>query len=235
MENEIVKDNLKVLENVVIKGDLQNLNASERLSYYSRLCESLGLNPMSKPFAYIQLNGKLVLYALKDCTDQLRSIKGISIEIVSREFNNELGLFLVTANGTNKEGRMDSSIGVVTIKGLIGEQLSNALMKAETKAKRRVTLSLAGLGILDESEADSIPSVKIVDESILENEETERLNLIHEIELEMPKREFNLEEFYKFLGSEDLQSVSLTKLRQSAKALSAKPIKTGLLGQEWSK
>ncbi len=234
MTNEI-EQNLKVLENVVVKGDLQNLTPSERLSYYSRLCESLGLNPMSKPFAYIQLNGKLVLYALKDCTDQLRSIKGISIEIVSREFNNELGLFLVTANGTNKDGRKDSSLGVVTIKGLGGDSLSNALMKAETKAKRRVTLSLAGLGMLDESEADSIPSAKIVDESILENEETERLNLIHEIELEMPKREFNLEEFYKFLGSEDLQNVSLTKLRQSSKALSTKPIKTGLLGQEWSK
>lgn len=234
MTNEI-EQNLKVLENVVIKGDLQNLNPAERLSYYSRLCESLGLNPMSKPFAYIQLNGKLVLYALKDCTDQLRSIKGISIEIVSREFNNDLGLFLVTANGTNKEGRKDSSLGVVSTKGLVGDSLSNALMKAETKAKRRVTLSLSGLGMLDESEADSIPSAKIVDESILENEETERLNLIHDIEAEMPKREFNLEEFYKFLGSEDLQNVSLTKLRLSAKALSSKPIKTGQLGQEWSK
>lgn len=234
MTNEI-EQNLKVLENVVVKGDLQNLTPAERLSYYSRLCESLGLNPMSKPFEYIQLNGKLKLYALKDCTDQLRSIKGISIEIVSREFNNELGLFLVTANGTNKDGRTDSSLGVVTIKGLGGDNLSNALMKAETKAKRRVTLSLAGLGMLDESEADSIPSAKIVDESILANEETERLNLIHDIESEMPKREFNLEEFYKFVGSEDLQNVSLSKLRQSAKALSAKPIKTGQLGQEWSK
>ncbi len=33
-------------------------------------------------------------------------------------------------------------------------------MKAETKAKRRATLDLLGLGVLDESEADSIPNAE---------------------------------------------------------------------------
>jgi hypothetical protein len=36
-------------------------------------------------------------------------------------------------------------------------------MKAETKAKRRVTLSLVGLGLLDESELATIPNARIVD------------------------------------------------------------------------
>jgi hypothetical protein len=40
----------------------------------------------------------------------------------------------------------------VAVKGLIGEALANAYMKSETKAKRRVTLSIMGLGLLDESE-----------------------------------------------------------------------------------
>jgi hypothetical protein len=44
---------------------------------------------------------------------------------------------------------------------LKGDALANALMKAETKAKRRVTLSLAGLGWLDETEIASIPDVRI--------------------------------------------------------------------------
>ena len=39
---------------------------------------------------------------------------------------------------------------------LKGDALANALMKAETKAKRRVTLSIAGLGWLDETELDTI-------------------------------------------------------------------------------
>jgi hypothetical protein len=42
----------------------------------------------------------------------------------------------------------------VSIKGLSGEALANATMKAETKAKRRLTLSLVGLGFLDESEIE---------------------------------------------------------------------------------
>jgi hypothetical protein len=40
---------------------------------------------------------------------------------------------------------------------LKGDALANALMKAETKAKRRVTLSIAGLGWLDETELETIP------------------------------------------------------------------------------
>ena len=36
-------------------------------------------------------------------------------------------------------------------------------MKAKTKAKRRVTLSICGLGILDESEADTMPGAVTVD------------------------------------------------------------------------
>ena len=36
--------------------------------------------------------------------------------------------------------------------------LANAFLKSETKAKRRVTLSICGLGLLDESEVDSIPA-----------------------------------------------------------------------------
>src|SRR6185312_3719783 len=35
-------------------------------------------------------------------------------------------------------------------------------MKAETKAKRRVTLSICGLGMLDETEVDSIPDARRV-------------------------------------------------------------------------
>ena len=34
--------------------------------------------------------------------------------------------------------------------------LANAIMKAETKAKRRVTLSICGLGMLDETELETI-------------------------------------------------------------------------------
>src|SRR5690606_24912460 len=41
--------------------------------------------------------------------------------------------------------------------------LANAYMKAETKAKRRVTLSICGLGWLDETETETIPDAHRVE------------------------------------------------------------------------
>src|SRR5581483_10387913 len=102
------------------------------------------------PFQYLSLNGRLVLYARKDCTDQLRSIHGVSVEKL--EHKSEDGLFVVTANV-----RTDAAIGATNIESLKGEAKANAMMKAETKAKRRATLSICGLGMLDETEVDSIP------------------------------------------------------------------------------
>ena len=49
-------------------------------------------------------------------------------------------------------------MGAVDIKGLAGEKLANALMKATTKAIRRTVLAHCGLGMLDETELETIPS-----------------------------------------------------------------------------
>lgn len=161
--NELAVRHWEVLEKVVVQGDLSKLTPQERVLYYRQVCESLGLNPLTRPFDYIVLNGKLTLYARKDATDQLRRIHGISVQIVGREFVDALGLYVVTARATTVDGRTDEAIGAVSVKGLAGENLANAIMKAETKAKRRVTLSLVGLGWTDESEVDSIPGAARVE------------------------------------------------------------------------
>jgi hypothetical protein len=147
------------IEQVLISGDLSRLTSEQRVSYYNKTCESLGLNPLTQPFAYINLNGKLTLYARKDCTEQLRGIRNISIGIASREVVE--GVYVVTARATNQAGRSDESIGAVPIDKLTGEARANCMMKAETKAKRRVTLSFCGLGILDETEIESIPGARV--------------------------------------------------------------------------
>ena len=147
------------IETVLIGGDLSKLSPATRVQYYNSVCESVGLNPLTKPFAYIQLNGRLTLYALKDATDQLRTARGVSIKIVSREIVDDV--YVVTARAT-MGSREDESTGAVALGALKGEARANALMKAETKAKRRVTLSICGLGWLDESEADSVPGARAV-------------------------------------------------------------------------
>jgi hypothetical protein len=144
----------EVIERVITSGDLGQMKPQERVAFYWRTCESLGLNPLTRPFEFIQLNGKLTMYARKDATDQLRKINRVSVTRIRREKDDELGLVTVYATGTDGTGRTDEAEGVVSIKGLSGEALANALMKAATKAKRRLTLSLVGLGFLDESELE---------------------------------------------------------------------------------
>lgn len=147
-----------ILERVIVAGDLSRLEPIERVKYYNLTCESLGLNPFTKPFDYMSLNGKLTLYPKKDATEQLRKINKISITKLEEKLEN--GIYKVIAYAQDAEGRTDIGTGVVSVSGLKGDALSNAIMKAETKAKRRVTLSIVGLGWVDESEIESIPYVK---------------------------------------------------------------------------
>lgn len=141
------------IESVLMQGDLSKLSANERVEYYRAVCQSVGLNPLTRPFDYITLNGKLTLYAKKDATDQLRQRDGVSITKLEREVMNDICLVTAYAQTVT---RSDASTGAVSIKGLSGDALANAMMKAETKAKRRVTLSICGLGLLDETEVETV-------------------------------------------------------------------------------
>lgn len=153
-------DELSIIESVVVTGDLSRLNPEQRVIYYRQVCQSLGLNPLTRPFDYITLNGKLTLYARKDAADQLRKIHSVSIGKPDIQFQDNL--IIVTVEGEDKTGRRDAEVGVVN-KGDMRGDVANAIMKAVTKAKRRLTLSLCGLGMLDETEVETIPGATLVD------------------------------------------------------------------------
>ena len=142
------------LERVLIQGDLSGLSEEERMAFYGNVCRSLGLNPLTQPFAFLKLSGKLVLYAKKDCTDQLRKLHGVSITSVDTATQD--GLFIATAKAVDRHGRDDCDMGFAALGSLKGENLGNAMLKAVTKAKRRTTLSICGLGMLDETEVEDI-------------------------------------------------------------------------------
>jgi hypothetical protein len=163
-----------LMEAVILHGDLSKLSSKQRTDFYMSTCNSLGLNPLTRPFDYIRLNGKEVLYAKRDCADQLRAIRRISLEVISETVSD--GMITVRVRATAPDGRSDSDIGAVPVvypdsyrdrdgswkrhpkagQKMTGEDLANALMKATTKAKRRVTLSLCGLGFLDETEVAAV-------------------------------------------------------------------------------
>ena len=148
----------QALESVLLSGDLSKLSPADRMGYYQAVCNSLGLNPLTKPFDYITLNGRLQLYALKAATDQLRAKHQVSIVITNKEMVDNI--YVVTAMATMPDGQTATDDGAVAVAGLQGEAHANALMKTVTKAKRRVTLSISGLGMLDESEAETIPGAR---------------------------------------------------------------------------
>jgi hypothetical protein len=142
-----------LIERVIIHGDLRQLNSQQKVSYYNAVCESVGLNPLTQPFQYLVLSGREVLYARREATDQLRYLHNVSVAITARELMEDC--YIVTARARLPDGRTDESIGAVPIASLKGEFRANAMMKAETKAKRRVTLAICGLGMLDETEVEA--------------------------------------------------------------------------------
>jgi hypothetical protein len=143
-----------IMETVIAKGDLSKLTVEERNRYYSETCESLGLNPLTRPFEYITLNNQLRLYCRRDACDQLRKLHNVSIDGLEQTF--EGNMFYVTAKASLPSGRVDQDMGAVSMAQGAGEIRANLMMKAVTKAKRRVTLSIVGLGFLTEDEAEDI-------------------------------------------------------------------------------
>lgn len=143
----------QIIERVLLAGDLSKLQPADKVRYYNEVCASVGLNPLTQPFEYITLQGKQTLYARKAATDQLRKLHNISVQIIKRELID--GIYTVTARATDPTGRTDEDVGaIVPPPGAADRAI--ALMKAETKAKRRVTLSIVGLGFLDESEVEDL-------------------------------------------------------------------------------
>lgn len=146
-----------IMEAVIAKGDIAKLTPDERVNYYRAVCKSMGVNPLTRPFEFIMLNGRLTLYATRTCTDQLRKINGVSLEIVSREVSD--GILTVHVRAKLPDGRCDEDWGSVSFPDTLkGEARANAELKAVTKAKRRATLSICGLGWLDETEIQDIPA-----------------------------------------------------------------------------
>lgn len=147
----------EALFEVLVTGNIIKLNGSQKLDYTQALISSLGLNALSRPFQFITFQGKEILYATKDCTEQLRKIHGVSVEDCTIQMTEKV--IIATAKVRDYQNKTDIATGVVPMP-TSSTDLANAIMKAETKAKRRATLSICGLGILDESEIEDMKQMK---------------------------------------------------------------------------
>jgi hypothetical protein len=153
----------EAVEKAVLTGDLSALSPRERMGFYAARCEAAGLDPRAMPFQYLTLNGKLTLYATKAATDQLIAQHRLTVAIVSRQYDEAIGCYVVQCRVAFPDGHSVEDVGVLFVAGLKGEAIANAIMKTITKSKRRTVLSACGLGMLDETEVEAIPGARRVD------------------------------------------------------------------------
>jgi hypothetical protein len=166
------------ISEAILSGDLKMLSPELRVLYYNAVCKSIGLNPATKPFDFMDFDaraeyknaegklvpakeGKLILYPGKNCAEQLRSLRGISLSGPKITYDGSLIFVEITA--TDRSGRTDTDFGIVDTASGKNKSLSraDAILKAITKAKRRVTFSISGFGYLDDA-ANQIDSGEAV-------------------------------------------------------------------------
>jgi hypothetical protein len=155
-----------------LAGDFSSLSDGEKAKVMLALCETYGLNPLTRPFMILRQNVrgpqgwdvKETLYATKAVTDQLRMQHRLSDTIA--ELRVEDGLIWAKARIVDAEGRVTEDVGIVPVPSgerVSAEDRANAIMKAVTKAKRRATLAHVGLSMLDETEVETIPNASVVE------------------------------------------------------------------------
>ena len=150
------RDLARMVESLVMRGDISALSPEHRVRFYVQTCEGLGLNPHSQPFAFLKLNGKEVMYATRGATDQLAAMHRIDRKIIDGPKIVDIAgakVAYCVAEARHPNGRTETATATLPV-----TDPPNLYMKLETKAKRRVTLSILGLGLLDETELDNIPA-----------------------------------------------------------------------------
>lgn len=137
----------EAINRALMAGDISKLQPADRVQFYLALCQSCGLNVLTRPFILLKTqSGELTWYATVGAAEQLRKLHHVSTRILSRERTEE-GLYIVTVQVFTPDGRQEESQGIEFIGGSKGQALGNAMMKAASKSLRRATLAICGLGL----------------------------------------------------------------------------------------
>ena len=192
------------VQNALAKNDYSKLTDQERAVLLNKTCESMGLNPLGQPFGFFDQGGKTVLYAKRSCSDQLGKIHGLSLVECGETFNEKTRILTVKVKMRDRDGREHMNRGDVFIPSTLGgEALANAYMKCHTKAVRRCTLSMCGLGFLDETEVEDIrqpaPQALLPGKSAIQFASQSQKSELADLFRRASEVEPNLQELYKTL------------------------------------
>lgn len=141
---------------IVDGGDLSYVTPTELAVIYLSVCDAYNVPAAVHPFDLIKnrQTGKLNLYANKNCATALGQNHQVSI--VKSEQDQVGDNFTIMHFLQDRDGRTGVGFAAVSTRGMVGDNLSNLLMKCDTKAYRRGILRMYGIGMNDESELDTM-------------------------------------------------------------------------------
>jgi len=140
-----------------ILGDLSQLSEQAQTEYVLGVCEHLQV-PAELGLVVLAFmdtgdgSRQKIVYVKRGATDIIRDKKKINVTSLA-PLNGD-GYVGFTATGTDSTGRQEMAVGAVSIKGLSGQAVANAIKTAQTQSLRRMTLQFAGGGFLDETEVN---------------------------------------------------------------------------------
>jgi hypothetical protein len=142
-------------------GNIAQLNADEQDFIKAKLCERYNLDPVLRPFELISFaGGQQKFYMTASATNQLANVLGLTREVVQLELDEQRMIAKCTVRVSNPNNRSETCNAFIAISKfappkerggiptkvlLEGEDLANTLMKLETKAKRKATMSFFGI------------------------------------------------------------------------------------------
>jgi hypothetical protein len=142
-------------------GNIAQLNPDEQDFIKAKLCERYNLDPILRPFELISFaGGQQKFYMTASATNQLANALSLTREIVNLEIDEQRMIAKCTvkvSSPTNRSETCNAFIaiskfappkergGIPTRVLMEGEELANTLMKLETKAKRKATMSFFGI------------------------------------------------------------------------------------------
>ena len=142
-------------------GNMERLSEAEKERVVSAYCRALDLNPLSQPITFVKMPGRgEVPYVNRGATDQLAAKHRLNRRTIRGPECVDIGgtkVVLCQVEVTHPNGRSETALATLPM----GDPV-NVYMKCETKAKRRGTLSILGLGLLDEMELETIPGAERV-------------------------------------------------------------------------
>lgn len=138
-----------------ILGDLSKLTKEQQEEYVLAACEFLQVPPELGLVGLSLMDTgdgarQLLLYVKRGATDIIRDRLKISVDKL--EPSNGDGYVGWIATGSDANKRQEIAVGAVSIKGISGVAVANAVKTSQTQALRRMTLQFAGGGFLDVTE-----------------------------------------------------------------------------------